>query len=221
MRSLMRVSSVEIAASPLGAQPPTRKRRRTCRKRPPPHTGAKAGLPATDRTRETSTGRRPVGNDARPCNPTSHRLCTREDTSVSSLWTPSGEHRPPESDPQVPAGARLPRRRSPPPKRSRRSARCTPGSWPHPVEDVVANHALGIWQLALVHLGVITPPDADGRATGPEPGRGRVRDRRDGRARSTASASGSGSTRSCSATRSTQAQMLFVDVSDGPAPSAS
>jgi hypothetical protein len=32
-----------------------------------------------------------------------------------------------------------------------------------PVEDVVANHALGIWQLALVHLGVITPPDADGR----------------------------------------------------------
>lgn len=32
-----------------------------------------------------------------------------------------------------------------------------------PVEDVIANHALGIWQLALVHLGVITPPDADGR----------------------------------------------------------
>jgi hypothetical protein len=31
-----------------------------------------------------------------------------------------------------------------------------------PVEDVIANHALGIWQLALVHLGVITPPDADG-----------------------------------------------------------
>jgi len=28
-----------------------------------------------------------------------------------------------------------------------------------PVQDVVANHALGIWQLALVHLGVITPPD--------------------------------------------------------------
>jgi hypothetical protein len=31
-----------------------------------------------------------------------------------------------------------------------------------PVEDVIANHALGIWQLALVHLGVITPPDVDG-----------------------------------------------------------
>jgi hypothetical protein len=31
-----------------------------------------------------------------------------------------------------------------------------------PVEDVVANHALGIWQLALVHLGVVTPPESDG-----------------------------------------------------------
>ena len=36
-----------------------------------------------------------------------------------------------------------------------------------PVADVVANHALGIWQLALVHLGVITPPDAAGNP--PEP----------------------------------------------------
>ena len=32
---------------------------------------------------------------------------------------------------------------------------------------MIANHALGIWQLALVHLGVVTPPDADGRL--PEP----------------------------------------------------
>ena len=36
-----------------------------------------------------------------------------------------------------------------------------------PVQDVVANHALGIWQLALVHLGVITPPDADGSPSVP------------------------------------------------------
>ena len=32
-----------------------------------------------------------------------------------------------------------------------------------PVADVIVNHALGIWQLALVHLGVVTPPDEQGR----------------------------------------------------------
>jgi hypothetical protein len=31
-----------------------------------------------------------------------------------------------------------------------------------PVADVIVNHAIGIWQLALVHLGVLTPPSADG-----------------------------------------------------------
>ncbi len=32
-----------------------------------------------------------------------------------------------------------------------------------PVADVIVNHAIGIWQLALVHLGVVTPPDESGR----------------------------------------------------------
>jgi hypothetical protein len=36
-----------------------------------------------------------------------------------------------------------------------------------PVADVIVNHAIGIWQLALVHLGVVTPPDEKGRR--PEP----------------------------------------------------
>ena len=36
-----------------------------------------------------------------------------------------------------------------------------------PVADVIVNHAIGIWQLALVHLGVVTPPDEQGRR--PEP----------------------------------------------------
>ncbi|MCU1426973.1 MAG: hypothetical protein JWL83_973 [Actinomycetia bacterium] len=36
-----------------------------------------------------------------------------------------------------------------------------------PVEDVVANHAFGLWQLALVYLGVATPPDDEGLQ--PEP----------------------------------------------------
>ena len=87
---------------------------------------------------------------------------------MSTLWTPSGEHRPPD-DPAADGAA--------PPEHPQTAA---PGPEPSPeevaalrevharlvatpVEDVVANHALGIWQLALVHLGVITPPDADGR----------------------------------------------------------
>src|SRR5262249_45048177 len=37
-----------------------------------------------------------------------------------------------------------------------------------PVEDVVANHAFGLWQLALVYLGVATPPDEQGRQPAPD-----------------------------------------------------
>ena len=37
-----------------------------------------------------------------------------------------------------------------------------------PVADVIANHGIGIWQLALVHLGVATPPDEAGRIPLPE-----------------------------------------------------
>ena len=36
-----------------------------------------------------------------------------------------------------------------------------------PVADVIVNHAIGIWQLALVHLGVVTPPDEQGRRPAP------------------------------------------------------
>ena len=37
-----------------------------------------------------------------------------------------------------------------------------------PVADVIVNHAIGIWQLALVHLGVVTPPDEQGRRPAPD-----------------------------------------------------
>jgi len=37
-----------------------------------------------------------------------------------------------------------------------------------PVADVIVNHAIGIWQLALVHLGVVTPPDELGRRPVPD-----------------------------------------------------
>ena len=37
-----------------------------------------------------------------------------------------------------------------------------------PVVDVIVNHAIGIWQLALVHLGVVTPPSPDGEPPPPD-----------------------------------------------------
>ena len=36
-----------------------------------------------------------------------------------------------------------------------------------PVEDVIANHAIGILQLAFVHLGITAIPDDSGRRSGP------------------------------------------------------
>ena len=85
-----------------------------------------------------------------------------------------------------------------------------------PVEDVVANHALGIWQLALVHLGVITPPDADGRP--PEPNLVAAGFAIDALA---ALVDGLGDRLGAHEPvlrdALTQAQMLFVDVSDGRA----
>jgi hypothetical protein len=81
----------------------------------------------------------------------------REDISVSGLWTPSGEHVPEEPDPggdgpQGPPG--------PPPgggpvdeaelaaemHRVRTELAATP------VVDLIANHAVGLWQLAVLHL---------------------------------------------------------------------
>src|SRR6476620_8654393 len=81
------------------------------------------------------------------CNPTSHRLSTWKDTSVSTLWTPSGEHRPPDED----GGAGPPGPGEPEPSAEEVAAlrEVHAKLVATPVEDVVANHALGIWQLAL------------------------------------------------------------------------
>ena len=81
---------------------------------------------------------------------------------MSSLWTPSGEHRPPDDDPQSPPDL-APEAPAPTPEEVEALREVHARLVATPAEDVVANHALGIWQLALVHLGVITPPDADGR----------------------------------------------------------
>ena len=75
---------------------------------------------------------------------------------MSGLWTPSGGQEPPEQS----AGAVAPEASAEEVAALREvHARLVAT----PVADVIVNHALGIWQLALVHLGVVTPPDEQGR----------------------------------------------------------
>jgi hypothetical protein len=87
-----------------------------------------------------------------------------EDTSVSGLWTPSGAGdlgREQDADAQEPEP-------EPSPEEVAALRELHARLVATPVADVVANHALGIWQLALVHLGVITPPDAAGNLPKPD-----------------------------------------------------
>ena len=93
---------------------------------------------------------------------------------MGSLWTPSGEYQPQDS------GGASPPPSAPPPSGGPPGGPGGPDDGPSPeeiealrelharlastpVEDVVANHAFGLWQLALVYLGVATPPDDQGR----------------------------------------------------------
>jgi hypothetical protein len=78
---------------------------------------------------------------------------------VSGLWTPGSG----EPEPEAPAGERQP---SPEEVAALRELHARLAS--APVIDVILNHALGIWQLALVHLGVMTPPDEQGRVPAPD-----------------------------------------------------
>jgi len=130
---------------------------------------------------------------------------------VSGLWTPSGSQPPPDQPPGDP----------PPgdePAASREEIEALRAVHAKlvatPVEDVVANHALGIWQLALVHLGVITPPDADGQPPAPNLAAA-------GLAIDALAALVDGLGERLGAHEPvlrdalTQAQMLFVEVSDG------
>jgi len=90
---------------------------------------------------------------------------------VSSLWTPSGEHQPSDGPPPGSGGAPP----SPPdngpdpsPEEIEALREVHARLVATPVEDVIANHALGLWQVALVHLGVITPPDETGTPPAPD-----------------------------------------------------
>ena len=95
---------------------------------------------------------------------------------MSSLWTPSGEHQPPADDPRRgPGDDDMPFVESlrgtgagPAPVDDEvdaeiRRAREELGAVP--VVDIIANHAVGLWQLAVLHL---TPePYPDGTPSAP------------------------------------------------------
>jgi hypothetical protein len=92
-------------------------------------------------------------------------LSSGEDTSVSGLWTPSGEHGPgdepgrgddPDPDEAALDEADLDEELTDEEvaEELRRVRAEISGT---PVRDIVANHAVGLWQLAVLHL----TPDAD------------------------------------------------------------
>ena len=85
---------------------------------------------------------------------------------MSTLWTPSGEYAP-RDEPE--AAGPAPRPEAPRPDEPDETERLTAIRAVHeelrraPVAEVVANHALGLFELAIVHLGIATPPGPDGR----------------------------------------------------------
>jgi hypothetical protein len=145
---------------------------------------------------------------------------------VSSLWTPSGEHQPPDGPPSGPGGD-PPAPPDPSPEEIEALREVHARLVATPVEDVIANHALGLWQVALVHLGVITPPDetgadetgADETGTPPAPDLASAGLAIDAMA---ALVDGLGPRLGVHEQvlhdALTQAQMLFVEVSDPPTP---
>lgn len=89
---------------------------------------------------------------------------------MSGLWTPGGGE--PE-DPHPPAGdfpdlGVGPGEPEPTPEEIDAVRELHQRLSQTPVADVIVNHAIGIWQLALVHLGVVTPPDDQGRRPPPD-----------------------------------------------------
>jgi len=68
---------------------------------------------------------------------------------VSSLWTPSGEHEPEPQEASQPAAAGEP---GPEPELAQELDQLREQLAATPVADILANHAVGLWQLAIVHL---------------------------------------------------------------------
>ena len=86
-----------------------------------------------------------------------------KDTSVSGLWTPSGGDPVPGSGGAGGAPPDEPPEPTASPEEVAAMRELHARLVATPVLDVIVNHALGIWQLGLVHLGVVTPPRKTGR----------------------------------------------------------
>jgi hypothetical protein len=79
-------------------------------------------------------------------------LISGKDTSVSSIWTPSGEHPTDPSDEEELSPEQIAEVEA---EMFRARAELASG----PVADIVANHAVGLWQLAVLHLTPDPGPD--------------------------------------------------------------
>lgn len=89
---------------------------------------------------------------------------------MSSLWTPSGEHEPTPEPAGPPVSAPADDAAAPTLsadelealRQVRAQIRATPAS------AIVANHAVQLFELALVYLGIGAPPESDGNEPGPD-----------------------------------------------------
>jgi len=79
---------------------------------------------------------------------------------VSTLWTPSGEHEP--QDARDAGDDAMP---EPTPEELADMQESRAALAAVPVADIVANHAVGLWQLAILHL--MPEPGPDGSTTAP------------------------------------------------------
>ncbi|HMG27063.1 MAG TPA: hypothetical protein VKH36_09645 [Acidimicrobiia bacterium] len=78
---------------------------------------------------------------------------------MSTLWTPGGEHQPEDQEqPEASAGAGSDDEAAREQLRQLREQLAAT-----PVADIIANHAIGLWELALLHLSPDEgmPPDLD------------------------------------------------------------
>ena len=89
---------------------------------------------------------------------------------MSTLWTPSGEYEPrDESAESTPTGPSSPPRasgeREPTDEELAEILQARAELASVPVADIIANHAVGLWQLALLHL--MPDPGPDGSTPAP------------------------------------------------------
>ena len=86
---------------------------------------------------------------------------------MSTIWTPSGEHEPSGAQPGASSSPGGPESPSPAPDPEEQAAilQARAELAAVPVADIVANHAVGLWELAILHLS--PDPLPDGRPARP------------------------------------------------------